>query len=121
MSAVLIGVNLAVFVAVNVGGRLMDVLALPPDWAGVVEQPWTVLTVFFIAEVLIHIFAAVFIIGVFGAWFERIAGSRQVLGVYLLAGLALQGHWLWSQPPVSRGSPSPRTAHRRRSSAWLGR
>jgi membrane associated rhomboid family serine protease len=88
MSAVLIGVNLTVFIAVTIDGRLMDVLALPPDRSGLLEQPWTVFTVFFTAEALIHIVAAVFVIGLFGARFERIAGARPVLGVYLLAGLA---------------------------------
>jgi hypothetical protein len=52
MSAVLIAVNLTVFVAVSIEGRLLELLALPPDWAGVAEQPWTLLTVFFTAEVL---------------------------------------------------------------------
>ncbi len=88
MTAVLIAVNLAVYIAVNVDARLLEVLTLPPDWAGVREQPWTVLTVFFTAEVLIHIVGAVLLIGLFGNRFERIAGSGHVLGVYLLAGLA---------------------------------
>ncbi len=88
VSTLLIVVNLAVFIAVRIDGRLMDVLALPPDWAGLLEQPWTVFTVFFTAEVLVHIAAAVLVIGIFGVRFERVAGSMHVLGVYLLAGLA---------------------------------
>jgi membrane associated rhomboid family serine protease len=88
MSAVLIAVNLTVFVAVSIESRLLDILALPSDWAGVAEQPWTLLTVFFTAEVLIHIAVAVLVIGLFGPKFERVAGSVHVLAVYLLAGLA---------------------------------
>lgn len=88
MSAVLIAVNLAVFAAVTIDRGLLDVLALPPDWSGVAGQPWTVLTVFFTAEVLIHIAGTVLIIGYFGVRFERFAGSVHVLAVYLLAGLA---------------------------------
>jgi len=88
MSAALIGVNVAVFVAVTLDDRLLDVLALPPDWSGLLEQPWTALTVFSTAEALIHISVAVVFIGIFGARFERVAGARHVLGVYLLAGLA---------------------------------
>jgi membrane associated rhomboid family serine protease len=88
MSAVLIAVNLTVFVAVNIEGRLLEFLALPPDWAGVAEQPWTLLTVFFTAEVLIHIAAAVLAIGLFGPKFERVSGSVHALAVYVLAGLA---------------------------------
>lgn len=88
VATALIALNLVVFVAVNVEGRLLDVLGLPPDWAGLLEQPWTVLTVFFTAEMLIHVAGAVLVIGLFGARFERIAGSGHALGVYLLAGLA---------------------------------
>jgi membrane associated rhomboid family serine protease len=88
MAAVLIAVNLVVFIAVSIESRLLDVLSLPPEWVGVLEQPWTVLTVFFTAEMLMHIAGAVLVIGLFGARFERVAGSGHVLGVYLLAGLA---------------------------------
>jgi membrane associated rhomboid family serine protease len=88
MSAVLIAANLAVFVAVSLDGRLLDVLALPPDWAGVAEQPWTLLTVFFTAEVLLHIAVAVLAIVLFGRRFERVAGPVHLLGVYVAAGLA---------------------------------
>lgn len=88
MSAVLIAVNLAVFVAVSIEGRLLEFLALPPDWAGVAAEPWTLLTVFFTAELIFHIAVAVLAIGLFGPKFERVAGSVHVLVVYLLAGLA---------------------------------
>lgn len=39
MSAALIAVNVAVFVVVGIESGLLDVLALPPDWAGVIDQP----------------------------------------------------------------------------------
>lgn len=88
MSAVLLTLNLTVFIAVSIEGRLLDVLALPSDWAGLLEQPWTLFTVVFTAEALIHIAVAVLVIGVFGFRFERVAGSVHVLVAYLLAGLA---------------------------------
>ena len=88
MSAVLLALNLTVFVAVNIEGRLLDVFSLPPDWAGLLQQPWTVLTVFFTADAFVHIAVAILVIGLFGGKLERIAGSVQVLMVYLLAGLA---------------------------------
>jgi hypothetical protein len=50
VSAELIAINVVVFTAVGVGARLLDVLALPPSWAGVSEQPWTLLTAFFTSE-----------------------------------------------------------------------
>ncbi len=88
LSALLIAVNLAVFLAVTINRELLGVLALPPDWPGLREQPWTLLTVFFTAEQLIHIGGAVLVIGLFGTRFERVAGSVHVLGVYVLSGLA---------------------------------
>jgi membrane associated rhomboid family serine protease len=88
MSVALLVVNLAVFVAVSVETDLLAVLALPPDWAGVSEQPWTVLTVFFTSEALIHIAAALLVIGLFGTMLERVAGPAHLLAVYLLGGLA---------------------------------
>jgi membrane associated rhomboid family serine protease len=88
MSAALIAVNAAVFVAVNLESRLLEVLALPPTWAGVLEQPWTVVTVFFTAEAIVHLAVAVLVIGWIGTRFERAVGSDHLLGVYVAAGLA---------------------------------
>jgi membrane associated rhomboid family serine protease len=88
VSAVLIAINVAVFAAVNLDARLLDILALPASWTGVSAQPSTVLTVFFTNEALIHVVVAVAVIGLLGVRFERHAGSAHVLGVYLLAGLA---------------------------------
>jgi membrane associated rhomboid family serine protease len=88
VDAVLIAINVAVFAAISLDTRLLDVLALPPTWLGVSDQPWTVLTAFFTSEVLIHLAVAVLVIGLFGMRFERVAGSMHALIVYLLAGLA---------------------------------
>jgi len=87
ISAVLIAINVALFAAVTVDAHLLDVLALPPSWTEVTEQPWTVLTACFTSAVFIHIAVAVAAIGLFGVRFERHAGSAHVLVVYLLAGL----------------------------------
>lgn len=87
MSAALIVLNVLVLVAVSVEGRLLEVLALPSDWAGLAAQPWTAVTVFFAAEALPHIAVAVLVIAVFGSKLERVAGSVHVLAVYLIAGL----------------------------------
>jgi membrane associated rhomboid family serine protease len=106
MTAVLIAVNVAVFVAVSVDGRLLEVLALPADWVGVAEQPWTMLTVFFTAEVLIHIAIAVFAIGLFGPKLERAAGSLHLLGVYLLTGLAGSLAIVATAAATGHGEPS---------------
>ncbi len=97
MSALLIAANVAVFVAVTVESRHLEVLAVPADWAGVVEQPWTMLPVFSTAEVLIHIAVAVLVIGLVAGRFERVAGSVHVLAVYLLAGL----HVAWARDQIA--------------------
>lgn len=88
MSTGLIVLNVMIFAAVNLDARLLKVLSLPPNWEGVTAQPWTLLTVFFTSEVIVHIAVAVLAIGLFGPRFERLAGPVHVLGVYLLAGLA---------------------------------
>jgi membrane associated rhomboid family serine protease len=106
MTGVLIAVNVAVFVAVSVENGLLDALALPPDWAGVLEQPWTVITVFFTAELLIHVAAAVLIIALFGGKYERIAGSVHVLVVYLIAGLAGSLALVATAAPTGHEEPS---------------
>jgi membrane associated rhomboid family serine protease len=84
----LLASNLTVFVAVSIEPRLLDVLALPSDWAGLAEQPWTLVTAFFTAEALAHVAVAVLVIGLVGGRFERVAGSAQVPAVYVVAGLA---------------------------------
>lgn len=88
MSAILIVVNAAVFVAVTIEDRLLDVLALPPSWAGIAEQPWTLFTVFFSTYAWFHVGAAILVIAVFGVRLERVVGAGHVLAVYMLAGLA---------------------------------
>ena len=88
ISTALIVLNVVVFGAINLDARLFDVVSLPPNWEGVAAQPWTLLTVFFSTQVLVHIAGTVLIIGLFGPRIERFAGSAHLLGVYLLAGLA---------------------------------
>jgi membrane associated rhomboid family serine protease len=88
MSVALIAMNVAIFVVVTIDSRLLDVLALAPDWSGLRVRPWTALTVFFTAEALGHLAVGVLVLGIIGVRFERIAGAVHVLGVYLLAGLA---------------------------------
>ncbi len=88
MSTALIVVNVVVFVAINLDARRFDVVSLPPSWDGVAAQPWTLLTVFFSTQVLVHIAGTALIIGLCGPRIERWAGSAHLLGVYLFAGLA---------------------------------
>ncbi len=88
VSTTLIAVNVVIFAAVTLDAPLVELLSLPPDWESVMAQPWTLLTVFFTSEAVVHIAVAVLAIGLFGPRFERLAGPVHVLAVYLLAGLA---------------------------------
>jgi membrane associated rhomboid family serine protease len=60
----------------------------PGRWAGVADQPWTLLTVCVTGEALLHLVVAVLVIGLVGSRFERLVGAAHVVAVYLLAGLA---------------------------------
>ncbi len=88
ISTALVVVNVLAFIAINLDARLFDVVSLPPSWEGVAAQPWTLLTVFFSTQVLVHIAGTVLMIVLFGPRIERWASSAHLLGVYLLAGLA---------------------------------
>jgi membrane associated rhomboid family serine protease len=88
ISTTLIVLNVLVFAAISLDAGLLDVLSLPPSWAGIAAQPWTLLTVYFSSEAAVHIAVTVLTIGLFGARVERLVGPANTLGVYLLAGLA---------------------------------
>jgi membrane associated rhomboid family serine protease len=84
----LVLLNTAGFVALTVDGDLADVLGLPAGWSEIAQQPWTLLTVLFTSASVAHLLVAVAVIVLAGGALERRVGSVNVLGVYLLSGLA---------------------------------
>jgi membrane associated rhomboid family serine protease len=81
----LIGINVAVFVAQLVRSDVAEALVLHSG-AALTERPWTLLTVFFLHEIFVHIAALVLIMLVFGVALEQLVGARHVVLIYLAAG-----------------------------------
>jgi membrane associated rhomboid family serine protease len=82
----LIGINIAVFVAQLIRNDVADALVLHSG-AALTERPWTLVTVFFLHELIVHIAALVLIMLVFGVALEQHVGARHVALIYLAAGL----------------------------------
>jgi membrane associated rhomboid family serine protease len=81
----LIGISIAVFVAQLIRSDVAEALVLHSG-AALTERPWTLLTVFFLHEILVHIAALVLIMLVFGVALEQLVGARHVVLIYLAAG-----------------------------------
>jgi membrane associated rhomboid family serine protease len=82
----LVGINIAVFVAQLLRNDVAEALVLHSG-AALPERPWTLLTVFFLHELTVHIAALVLIMLVFGIALEQHVGARHVVLIYLAAGL----------------------------------
>lgn len=81
----LVLVNIIIFAALKVSPGLVDVLLLEP--ALIQVRPWSVITVFFSHELLIHLVLNMFLLFVFGNRLEKAAGARILLSVYGVCGL----------------------------------
>jgi membrane associated rhomboid family serine protease len=90
-------VNIAVWVAVNVVNLfvprapialLAEYLMLPSGFLDALMQPWGFVTTFFTHQALGHLFWNMVILYWFGEICNSLMGSRKMLGLYLLGGLA---------------------------------
>lgn len=77
-------VNIILFLALNVSPGLVDVFLLDPSV--VTERPWTLVTVFFSHELLVHILLNMLLLFVFGTRLEARASAGVLTGVYVLCG-----------------------------------
>ncbi|MEW6468939.1 MAG: rhomboid family intramembrane serine protease [Bacteroidota bacterium] len=103
----LIIVNVAVFLAVNLVrlalffsgynraeidaafyGFINDWLAMPLSVGRFVQQPWTLLTHFFLHADFFHIFWNMIMLFVFGRIFQEFTGNSKILSIYFYAALA---------------------------------
>ena len=82
----LIGINIAVFVAQLIRSDVAEALVLHSG-AALTEGPWTLATVFFLHEHVMHITLLILIMLVFGVALEQSVGARHVVLIYLAAGL----------------------------------
>src|SRR5690554_3432606 len=83
----LILINVMIFILLNVFPALSGVFLLDPNPASLADKPWTVLTVFFSHEILIHLLVNVFLIFIFGTQLYRETNGKVVYGIYMLSGL----------------------------------
>jgi membrane associated rhomboid family serine protease len=91
VTLVLIGINVAVFLAVlvtgGIGSALLNTTVMFP--LGVAEgQWWRLLTSVFLHEAMLHLLFNMVALWVFGPVMERLLGRARFLALYLLSGLA---------------------------------
>jgi membrane associated rhomboid family serine protease len=83
--AILIGVNVLMFLATTVDEDLIYSLGLRP--ASLSEKPWTIVTNLFIHGGLGHIIANMLTLYFFGTYLSGVVGQRNFLIIYFLGGL----------------------------------
>lgn len=84
----IITIQVGVYIAQLVNSEVADRLSLPRDTEGLVDRPWSPLTVMFVHENIVHLGAMVLMLAAFGTLLEQSARALDVIVVYLLAGLA---------------------------------
>ena len=67
---------------------MMKQLSLPASFMVFLYQPWTLLTNFFVQEGILHILFNMLFLYWFGRLVEEYLGSKRLLGLYFLGGLA---------------------------------
>lgn len=82
---VIIGINLLIFLAVQISPELIVSMGLRP--ASILDRPWTVLTSMFVHADFFHIFANMFTLYFFGSHVYRLLGERRFLAVYFGGGI----------------------------------
>ncbi|MBS4538970.1 rhomboid family intramembrane serine protease [Clostridium sp. D2Q-11] len=83
---VIILINMMIFIALNTIPDIGDKLLLDPKINIIMKRPWTLVTVFFSHEILIHIFANMGLLLCFGSRLEKITSSKIIFAVYLTCG-----------------------------------
>ncbi|OJF91544.1 rhomboid family intramembrane serine protease [Alkalibacterium sp. 20] len=84
---VIIAINIIIFIAINIIPSLGAKLLLNHEISLILEKPWTLVTVFFSHQVLIHIILNMGLFFYFGSRVEKITNAKTVVMVYLIAGL----------------------------------
>jgi len=87
----LVLINLVVYILLNALPGLSGVFLLDPDLSMVMEKPWTVVTVFFSHEILIHVLLNMMLVLVFGTQLFRETNAKVIYFIYILCGLI--GSW----------------------------
>ena len=97
-----IGINIAVFIVVNLIGliyflfsippearfNLVNWLAVPADWRRLLLQPWTLVTYMFLHEGFFHLLSNLIMLYFGGQLFIEYLGSSRFSATYFLGGIA---------------------------------
>jgi membrane associated rhomboid family serine protease len=83
----IIFINAMVFIALKLLPGLDINLFLNPEISMIQEKPWTLVTVFFSHEMIIHIILNMGILFYFGSKLEEITNAKTVVMVYFISGL----------------------------------
>ena len=79
--------NLILFIALNLLPSIEENLLLNPEISVIIEKPWTLFSVFFSHQLLLHFLVNMVLLFVFGLELEKITNSKFVISLYVLAGL----------------------------------
>jgi membrane associated rhomboid family serine protease len=80
-------VNLVVFAVLQAKPDLARIFLLNPTMGAVTTQPWTLLTVFFSHELVVHLLLNMALFLAFGVKLEKAAGPLAVVTTYVITGL----------------------------------
>lgn len=106
----LIGINVVVFLLLNLFSDLAPFILLDSALDAVLARPWTLVTVFFSHELIIHLLLNMTLMVIFGLRLEKITSTKVVVTVYFIAGLVgslafpLTGLFMESRPGLIAGA-----------------
>jgi len=83
---IIIGINVLIFIMVNIRPDLLAYLGLMPD--GIWQNPWQLITSVFTHYGFSHLFANMFTLYFFGSSVLRLLGERRFWLIYLGGGIA---------------------------------
>lgn len=87
----LISINLMIYILLNVFPSMSAVLLLDSSPGSAADKPWTLITVLFSHEMLIHVLVNMMLVFVFGTHLVRETNARVMYGIYILCGLIGSG------------------------------
>jgi membrane associated rhomboid family serine protease len=96
---IIIGVNLFVFVAVNIRPELIYSLGLVPY--DILSQPWQVVTCMFTHYDFLHLFSNMYTLYFFGSSVLQLLGQKKFWLIYMVGGIMGSFFYLWLGQPSS--------------------
>lgn len=83
----LLFVNLILFALLNTYPSSRELLLFDPTLESMIQRPWTIVSVYFSHELLIHLVSNMMLLLYFGTQLEKLVGAKSVVFIYLVSGL----------------------------------